>query len=148
MDKEQPIQDFFTKEFDNILKSWLFLKLDLEKFNFKNVINSSSLNQNYKDFILKECQGKNSVMNIVLPEQDEDCMKHINREKYKKEIKTLSENMSHLIKLNMVNVPNVEEYLGKSKYDKLEKLKFINAQISIFGKIENKILSIIRYEHF
>ena len=129
MDKEQPIQDFFTKEFDNILKSWLFLKLDLEKFNFKNVINSSSLNQNYKDFILKECQGKNSVMNIVLPEQDEDCTKHINREKYKKEIKTLSENMSHLIKLNMVNVPNVEEYLGKSKYDKLEKLKFINVQI-------------------
>ena len=130
MDKEQPIQDFFTKEFDNIIKSWLFLKLDLEKFNFKNVINSSNLNQNYKDFILKECQGKNSVMNIILPEQSDDHMKLINREKYKKEIKVLSENMSHLIKLNMINVPNVEEYLGKSKYDKLEKLKFINVQVT------------------
>ena len=70
LDREQPIQDFFTKEFDNILKSWLFLKLDLEKFNFKNVIDSSNLNQNYKDFILKECQGKNSVMNIILPENE------------------------------------------------------------------------------
>ena len=30
----------------------------------------------------------------------------------------LSENMSHLAKLNMINVPNVEDYLGKSKYDK------------------------------
>ena len=30
LDKEQPIQDFLTKEFDNIIKSWLFLKLDFE----------------------------------------------------------------------------------------------------------------------
>ena len=135
LDKEQPIQDFFTKEFDNILKSWLFLKLDLEKFNFKSVIDSSNLNQNYKDFILKECQGKNSVMNIILPEKDKNnadiannSSKNIKKDKYRKEMKMISENMSHLVKLNMINVPNVDDYLGKSKYDKLKKFKLINSQ--------------------
>ena len=124
LDREQPIQDFFTKEFDNILKSWLFLKLDLEKFNFKNVIDSSNLNQNYKDFIINECQGKNSVMYIKLPEFEPS--KNINK-KYKKQIKMVSENMSHLVKLNLTNVPNIDEYLGKSKYDKLKKLKLVNS---------------------
>ena len=129
IDKEHPIQEFFTKEFDNIVKSWLFLKLDLEKFNFKNVLNNSNLNQNYKDFIIKECQGKNSVMNIILSEQDKDDFKIFShkKEKYKKEIKMISENMSHLQKLNMTNVPNIEHYLGKSKYDKLKKIKLINS---------------------
>ena len=131
LDKEQPIQDFFTKEFDNILKSWLFLKLDLEKFNFKNVIDSSNLNQNYKDFIIKECQGKNSVMNIIIPEKDlKDKNLYNKKEKYKKQIKMISENMSHLMKLNMVNVPYVNDYLGKLKYDKLKHLKLINSFLS------------------
>ena len=131
LDKEQPIQDFLTKEFDNIIKSWLFLKLDFEKFNFKNVINSSNLNQNYKDFIIKECQGKNPVMNIILPEPDENDKKLYTskKEKYKKEIKLISENMSHLVKLNLINATNVEEFLGNSKFDKLEKIKFINVTI-------------------
>ena len=127
--KEKPIQEFFTKEFDNILKSWLFLKLDLEKFNFKNVIENSNLNQNYKYFIKKECQGKNSVMNIVLPESIKDDMRQSNytMDRYKNEIKLISENMSHLVKLNMTNVPNIDDILGKLKYDKLEKLKLINS---------------------
>ena len=143
LDKEQPIQDFFTKEFDNILKSWLFLKLDLEKFNFKNVIDSSNLNQNYKDFIIKECQGKNSVMNIIIPEIDLNDKKQYNKkEKYKKQIKMISENMTHLMKLNMVNVINVDDYLGKLKYDKLKQLKLINSSISnntIFKKLPSLV---------
>jgi len=132
IDKEHPIQEFFTKEFDNIVKSWLFLKLDLEKFNFKNVINNSNLNQNYKDFIIKECQGKNSVMNIILSEQEMNDFQLFRnkKQKNKKEIKMISENMSHLQKLNMTNVPNIEQYLGKSKYDKLKKIKLINSTIN------------------
>jgi hypothetical protein len=119
IDKEHPIQDFLNKEFDNIIKSWLFLKLDLEKYNFKNVINNSNLNQNYKDFIIKECQGKNSVMNIIFSEEE-----FINKKEKKK---IISENMSHLEKLNMKNVPCIDDYLGKSKFDKLKTLKLTNS---------------------
>ena len=143
LDKEQPIQEFFTKEFDNILKSWLFLKLDLEKFNFKNVIDNSSLNKNYKDFILKECQGKNSVMNIILSEDEQNYIsQYKNKEKFKQEIKMISENMSHLAKLNMINVPNVNDYLGKSNYAAVKKLKLINS--SYTGNIFKQFPSLVK----
>ena len=125
IDKEHPIQEFFKKEFDNIIKSWLFLKLDLEKFNFKNVINNSNLNQNYKNFIIKECQGKNSVMNIILSEEEQNNFNTFINKKEKKKI--ISENMNHLEKLNMKNVPCIDDYLGKSKFDKLKKLKLTNS---------------------
>ena len=55
LNQEYPLQEFFKKEFDNIINSWLFLKLDLEKFDFKKVIEESNLSLNYKDFLMKEC---------------------------------------------------------------------------------------------
>ena len=114
MDKEHPIQEFFTKEFDNIIKSWLFLKLDLEKFNFKNIINDSNLNQNYKDFILKECQGKNSVMNIILTEQEMNDFKKNSNIKEKKK-----------------NYIRQYESFRKVKYDKCSKYRLLFRKIKI-----------------
>ena len=131
LNQEYPLQDFFTKEFDNITTSWLFLKLDLEKFDFKNVIEESSLNMNYKEFLMKECHEKNSEMNIILPEVKQNSGKFSNiiKEKYKDKIKLISDNSSHLVKLNFTNVPEIEEFLGTVKYDKLKKLKLKNSYI-------------------
>ena len=124
------MQDFFTKEFDNITTSWLFLKLDLEKFDFKNVIEESSLNMNYKEFLMKECHEKNSEMNIILPEIKQNSGKVADiKEKYKDKIKLISDNSSHLVKLNFTNVPVIEEFLGTVKYDNLKKLKLKNSYI-------------------
>ena len=131
LNQEYPLQDFFTKEFDNITTSWLFLKLDLEKFDFKNVIEESSLNMNYKEFLMKECHEKNSEMNIILPDvkQNSGKIANIKKEKYKDKIKLISDNSSHLVKLNFTNVPVIEEFLGTVKYDKLKKLKLKNSYI-------------------
>ena len=149
LDKEQPIHDFFTNEFEHILKSWLFLKLDLEKFNFKNVIDDINLNQNYKDFIIKECQEKNSVMNIIFPDIDLNEKKPDKiKEKYKKYIKTISENMSHLVKLNMANVPNVDDYFGKLKLGKLKHFNLIKSILNnnfIFKKLPSLTKLKIKY---
>ena len=131
LNQEYPLQEFFKKEFDNIINSWLFLKLDLEKFDFKKVIEESNLSLNYKDFLMKECHEKNSVMNIILPEVNPSS-KNIpfQKEKYKDEINLLSDNSSHLVKLNITNVPKIEDFLGENKYDKLEILKINNSYIS------------------
>ena len=131
LNQEYPLQEFFKKEFDNIINSWLFLKLDLEKFDFKKVIEESNLSLNYKDFLMKECYEKNSVMNIILPEVNPSS-KNIpfKKEKYKDEINLLSDNSSHLVKLNITNVPKIEDFLGENKYDKLEILKINNSYIS------------------
>ena len=69
LDNGKPIQEFLEKEFENIIKSWLFLKLDLEKFDFVHALNASDLDNNFKNFIFKICQGKNFVMNITLPKK-------------------------------------------------------------------------------
>ena len=131
LNHQLPLQDFFTKEFNNITNSWLFLKLDLEKFNFKSVIENSNLNMNYKDFLMKECHEKSSVMDIILPDIKQNSGKNIpfKKDKYKDKIKIISDNSSHLIKLNMKNVPVVDDFLGKIKYDKLEKLQLKNSYI-------------------
>ena len=131
LNHQLPLQDFFTKEFNNITNSWLFLKLDLEKFNFKSVIENSNLNMNYKDFLMKECHEKSSVMDIILPDIKQNSGKNIpfKKDKYKDKIKIISDNSSHLIKLNMKNVPVVDDFLGKLKYDKLEKLQLKNSYI-------------------
>ncbi len=147
LNKEFPIQDFFKKEFNNITTSWLFLKLDLEKFDFKNIIEESNLNQNYKDFLMKECNEKSSFMNIILPENKENDTSNLNiinyKELYKEEINLLSENSNHLVKLNMKNVPVIEDFLGKSKYDKLEKLNLKNSNITD-NKIFNQFSSLTK----
>ena len=64
LDKEKPIQEFLGKEFKKIIKSWMFLKLDIEKFDFAQALNESDLDNNFKNFIFKICQGKNFVMNM------------------------------------------------------------------------------------
>ena len=147
LNKEFPIQDFFKKEFNNITTSWLFLKLDLEKFDFKNIIEESNLNQNYKDFLMKECNEKSSFMNIILPKNKENDTSNLNiinyKELYKEEINLLSENSNHLVKLNMKNVPVIEDFLGKSKYDKLEKLNLKNSNITD-NKIFNQFSSLTK----
>ena len=132
LNHEYPLQDFFTKEFDNIINSWIFLKLDLEKFNFKSVIEESNINLNYKDFLMKECHEKNSVMDIILPEFKNNSGKNpsFKKDKYKDKIKLISDNSSHLTKLNMKNVPIIDDFLGKIKYDKLETLQLNNSYIA------------------
>ena len=130
LNQEYPLQDFFKKEFNGIINSWLFLKLDLEKFDFKSVIEESNLNLNYKDFLMKECHEKNSVMNIILPETNASLKNYFfDKNKYKEEIQLLSDNSNHLIKLNITNAPRIDDLLGEIKYDKLEKIKLNNSYI-------------------
>ena len=150
LNKEYPLQDFFTKEFDNITNSWLFLKLDLEKFEFKNVIEESNLNVNYKEFLMKECHEKNSEMNIILSEIRQNSGKNptIKKEKYKDKIKLISNNSNHLVKLNMTNVPVIETFLGTVKYDKLKELKLKNSYIlknEIFNQFSSLEILSIKY---
>ena len=55
---------------------------------------------------MKECHEKSPVMNIILPETNESFKK----DKYKEEIKLLSDNSSHLVKLNIINVPRIDKH--------------------------------------
>ena len=148
LNQEYPLESFFQKEFKNITNSWLFAKLDLDKFNFKSIIEESNLKKNYKDFLMKECHEKNPIMKLIFPEIKKNTFKSnpFKKDKYKNEIKLLSDNASHLEKLIIKNSPIIVDLLGDINYDKLEKLQLKNSIIrnnSIFKRFSSlKKLSI------
>ena len=133
LEKEKPIQEFLGKEFKNIINSWLFLKLDIEKFDFAQALNNSQLDHNFKNFIFKVCQGKNFVMNISFPKQYilEENLNNLppkTREKLtaeKNKNKTLlKENRNNLVKLKMTNIFDADTYLEEIfSFDNMKSLK-------------------------
>ena len=133
LEKEKPIQEFLGKEFKNIINSWLFLKLDLEKFDFAQALNNSQLDNNFKNFIFKVCQGKNFVMNITCPKQyileeninnlSPKIREKLNAEKNKNKT-ILKENRNNLVKLKMTNIFDADTYLEEIfSFDNMKSLK-------------------------
>ena len=138
LDKEKPIQEFIGKEFNSIIQNWLFLKINIEDFDFAQAISDSSVDDNFKNFISKICKDKNFVMNISCPKQYMiNCKKNYenlsNEAKNKiniimeKNKKVMSDNHSNLTKLKMCNIFRADKYFEKDlTYDKMRYLKFDN----------------------
>ena len=133
LDKEKPIQEFLGKEFKNIINCWLFLKLDIEKFDFAQALNDSDLDNNFKNFILKICQGKNFVMNITSPKQyiyekninnlPLKIKEKLDSEKVKNK-NILKNNCNNLVKLKMTNIKEADTYLEDiASFDNMKSLK-------------------------
>lgn len=138
LDKEKPIQEFIGKEFKHIINNWLFLKLDLEKFNFAKAINETELDPDFKNFIFKINKDKNYVMGISSPKNymqesrknfdnlDSDIQNDIN--KIMEDNKTIMiDNHNNLVKLRMNNVFSADKYFDKDiNYEKMQYLKLDN----------------------
>ena len=138
LDKEKPIQEFISKEFENIIQNWLFLKINVENFNFAKAIYETKLDDDFKNFIFKICKDKNFVMGISsnlnymidsnknienLDERIHDTIKEIKTNNKK----IMEDNQNNLIKLTMNNVFSVDKYFDKNiKYRKMRYLKLDN----------------------
>ena len=122
LDKEKPIQEFLLEEFNNIINSWVFLKLDFEKFNFIKALNKSKLSMNMKEFISKICNDQNLLMNIGQSKWDTRINKYImnndkERERESKfkskkftDNRMLKENSNNLMKINIANIRDLNKY--------------------------------------
>ena len=145
LDKEKPIQEFLGKEFNNIIKSWLFLKLDIEKFDVAQALNDSDLDNNFKNFIFKVSQGKNFVMNINCPKQylfEENMNNLTSKIKEKllaekiKNKNILRDNCNNLVKLKMTNITDADTYIEEiASFDNMKSLSFKN--VSFKNKSDN-----------
>jgi len=136
LDKEKPIHDFINKEFKNIINSWLFLKLNLDKFDLAQALNNSGLNLNIKNVIMKICEGKKFVMNISLPKDYlsdvyfrnitiKDKERFINEKNKNKKI--LKENYINLVKLKMNNITYFDTYFDEiNSFENMKSLKLKN----------------------
>ena len=56
--KDKPVQDFLEEEFKNIVKSWLFMKIDFEKFDFEDALSKGEYEPNFKAFVANEFKKK------------------------------------------------------------------------------------------
>ena len=132
LDKEKPIQHFLEKEFTNIIKSWLFIKLDIDKFNFAKTINNSDLDENFKDFLSKVCQGKNFIMNIGPTQMIDDELNEFGYEEMNQKDETMiSDNVKNLTRLKITKIRNADAYFDSlNSCPKLNYLKFNNVSFS------------------
>ena len=139
----KPIQDFLTEEFSNIVKSWLFMKIDFEKFDFNEALNKCDIDSNFKNFIAKVCKDKNFIMKIIGPKSEALDLKEIKKLQDKKqaEIKLLNDNKANLVKLWMENAGTVNDYLdNKIEFEKLKTFYVENSSIlgyNLFKKMKN-----------
>ena len=138
LDKKKPIQDFINKEFNNIIQNWLFLKINLENYNFAKAINKASLPPDFKNFIFKICKDKNFVMDItskrdsmIRSKKNFDNLNTDIQEKINSMMennrKIMEDNQTNLVKLSMNYIFNVDKYFDKKiKYKKMHTLKLNN----------------------
>ena len=138
LNKEKPIQEFLNKEFDNIIQNWLFLKINIEDFDFAKAINEAPIDANFKNFISKICKDKNFIMDISSPKKFMKKCKN-NYDELNLEIKNkintmmennkkvMQDNHSNLVKLKMSNIFNVDKFFDKGiSYEKMKYLKLDN----------------------
>ena len=88
--KEKPINEFLSKEFKNIVQNWLFMKIDMENFDYTKAINESNFDADFKNLLIKIKKNQNFVMKISNPS------------KYMKATKKNFEKL-HLDKANKLN---------------------------------------------
>jgi len=143
LDKTQPIQDFLYEEFNSIIDSWLFMKIDFEKFKFNEALNNSNLDENFKNFVTNISKKKKFIMNIINPKHEilEQKEKDKLKEKKISDIKSLTENQKNITKLYMENIGNVSDYIDdKLELIKLNKFYIKNSVIqneNIFKSMQN-----------
>ena len=138
--QNDPIQKFLCQELNNIIDSWLLMKLDNDKFDIKDALNKTQLDDNFKNFILTNKKHNpttniNPTGDLYTPTGDET----IHEEAPKGN--SIEENRTDLVNLNLhfVNENNVDSIL-KDKTEKIRNLYIENSNYrntEIFTKMVN-----------
>jgi hypothetical protein len=127
--KKEPIQNFYSKEFKKIIDYWLSMKMDFERFDVKDDLKQSSLDDKSKDFISQTTKKKSVVINVNLPKVKAQDNNNKSEEIKKEQFKLLEDYKSNVETLNLSNVSAFSKYLGdKSQYEKLSNLYIENSE--------------------
>ena len=116
-----PVQKFITEDFDKIINSWLFLKLDLENFNISKAMYKTNVTNNIQEFIFKICQDQNLVLNVGFSKWQKKSISNLDKSRDEEnetirnnkridDIKMLKENGNNFIKINISNIDDINTY--------------------------------------
>ena len=121
----EPTYDFYLDKFRDIINSWLFMKLDVNKCDFSEALNKLHFEENFKKLILNINKSKLLHLNLVFPIKINP-IKDI-KDEINKNIKIISENQLSLTELNIQNLKNYENISEKKfKFNKLKKFSIKN----------------------
>ena len=124
LNSKNPSDDFFLDKLEDIINSWLFMKLDFEKFDFGEALKNCALEENFKNLILNVCKSKRLYLRL-------DFAKEKNNNKLLQNyLKMIQENQLNLIGIKIDNLDKYENISKKEfKFSKLKKL-YMNNVIS------------------
>ena len=109
--EQDPIQSFYSKEFNQIIDCCLFMKMGFEGFDVNKAVAQSGLDDNFKDFIIKaSSQKKSVVINKEIPKMKVQDNKP--DEIKKQDFKPLENNNSNTVELKITNASEMSNYLN------------------------------------
>ena len=150
--KEKPINEFLSKEFKNIVQNWLFMKIDMENFDYTKAINESNFDADFKNLLIKIKKNQNFVMKISNPSKYMKATKknfeklHLDKANKLNNLleenkKIIIDNHENLVKLKMRNTFYADKYFTPDlTYNKLKILKFDNVTFTTTEEKKNFFL--------
>ena len=109
LNSKNPSDDFFLDKLEDIINSWLFMKLDFEKFDFGEALKNCALEENFKNLILNVCKSKRLYLKLDFAKE--------------KNNKMIQENQLNLIGIKIDNLDKYENISKKEfKFSRLKKL--------------------------
>ena len=110
--EQDPIQSFYSKEFNQIIDCCLFMKMHFEGFDVNKALAQSALDDNFKEFIIKTtAQNKSLLINREIPKmqvQDNITPEGIKNEDFK----SLENNISNAVDLKITNASELSNFLN------------------------------------
>ena len=145
----KPLEDFFTEQFNDIVNSWLFLKLDFDNFNVNAALANSEFDENFKNFLAKA--NKKKSLKLYFEHIKGEVENEETKKKYAAERKLLKDNAANITKLTLKNTCDFTKIIDTSiDYPKLKQLIYENGRVQesefqIQKKMENLEKLTIKY---
>ena len=150
-----PIDIFLNKEIKNIINNWMFLKLKIDDYNIKEIINSQEVDDKIKKLIFNACENKSFKMSIDSTKAEEEKLSEINNDKRNYHLSILKvKNFEDYFKNNNIIYPKLKSlYIKNSYFDSnfnrkfpnLEKIQInscYNFNLDILENLPNNIIEI------
>ena len=127
LNSQNPSEEFIFNKFEDIINSWLYLKIDFEKFNFNDALKNCRLEENFKKLILDMSKSRKLYLKFefptIIPDDNNDYDKKI----FKKNIETIVDNQPNLIGMEIENLEDFDLVSSKTyKFSKLKKFYIKN----------------------
>ena len=127
LNSQNPSDEFFFNKFEDIINSWLYLKLDFEKFNFNDALKNIRLEENFKKLILEVSKSRKLYLKLEFPKINLNNENDYDKKIFNKNVEAIIDNQPNLIGMEVSNIEDFDIISSKTyKFSKLKKFYIKN----------------------